>query len=245
MSRLQINNAMGTIKYKRAKNSNNEIVNIEEVTPEMRKATKFTCISCGQELSACLGSKNQHHFRHKAEVDCNLETYLHKMGKYTFVKTYTECLNQRKPFIITLKRKVSCVKEENCPVRHFYGGFPDVCNTYGWEDFDLTQYYDSVAEEQAVESFVADILLKSSKGYQSILVEIKVSHACEESKIQSRNRIIEIELHKEEDLELIESCQLKQSEPAEKDYYIEAERRKSRRNKNESPTVKERKTNKG
>ncbi|MBO7082875.1 MAG: hypothetical protein J6W30_03415 [Bacteroidales bacterium] len=47
----------------------------------MRKSTKFTCISCGQELSACLGSKNQHHFRHKTEVDCNLETYLHKMGK--------------------------------------------------------------------------------------------------------------------------------------------------------------------
>ena len=75
---------MGIIKYKRAKTGNDEIVNIEEVTPEMREATKFTCISCGQELSACLGSKNQHHFRHKTEVDCNLETYLHKMGKYTF-----------------------------------------------------------------------------------------------------------------------------------------------------------------
>ncbi|MBO7082475.1 MAG: hypothetical protein J6W30_01375 [Bacteroidales bacterium] len=229
---------MGIIKYKRAKNDNDEIVNIEEVTPEIRKANKFTCISCGQELSACLGSKNQHHFRHKTEVDCNIETYLHKMGKYTFVKAYTECLAKGKPFIITLKRKVSCVKEGNCQVRHYYGSYPDVCNTYGWEDFDLTQYYDSVAEEQTVGSFVADILLNSSKGYPPILVEIMVSHACEENKKQSGYRIIEIELHKEEDLELIESCQLRQSEPTERDYYLDIDSRNTRRNKEKAPTVK-------
>lgn len=228
---------MGIIKYKRAKNNNDEIINIEQVTPEIRKATKFTCISCGQELSACLGSKNQHHFRHKTEVDCNLETYLHKMGKYTFVKAYTDCLSQGRPFIITLKRRVSCVKEVDCPIRHYYGSYPDVCNKYVWEDFDLTRYYDSVAEEETVGPFVADILLKSSKGYPPTLVEIMVSHACEEGKIQSGYRIIEIELHKEEDLELIESCKLRQSE-LERDYYLDIDRRNTRRNKDKISTVK-------
>ena len=228
---------MGIIKYKRAKNDNDEIVNIEEVTPEIRKATKFTCISCGHELSACLGNTNQHHFRHKTEVDCNLETYLHKMGKYTFVKAYTECLAQGKPFNITLNQKVTCVKEENCPVRKHYGGYPDVCSTHEWSTFDLTQYYDSIAEEQTAGTFVADILLKSSKGYPPTLVEIMVSHACEESKIQSGYRIIEIELHKEEDLELIESCQLRQTESSDRDYHPETNRRKNRRNHDEAPTV--------
>ena len=227
---------MGIIKYKRAKNDNDKIVNIEEVTPEMRKATRFTCISCGQELSACLGSKKQHHFRHKTEVDCNFETYLHKMGKYTFKKTYTECLAQGRPFIITLKQKVSCVKEENCPIRHFFEDDPADCNTCEWKDFDLTQYYDSVAEEEKVGSFVADILLKSSKRYPPILVEIRVSHACEESKIQSGHRIIEIELNKEEDLELIESCQLKQTELSDNNHFV-INRRKNRRNEEDVPIV--------
>lgn len=227
---------MGIIKYKRAKNDNDKIVNIEEVTPEMRKATRFTCISCGQELSACLGSKKQHHFRHKTEVDCNFETYLHKMGKYTFKKTYTECLAQGKPFIITLKQRVPCVKEKNCQVRHRFGDDPDSCSKYEWEKYDLTQYYDSVAEEEKVGSFIADILLKSSKNYPPILVEIMVSHACEESKIQSGYRIIEIELNKEEDLELIESCQLKQTELSDNNHFV-AGRRKNRRNEEDAPIV--------
>lgn len=229
---------MGIIKYKRAKNNNDEIVNIEEVTPEMRKATRFTCISCGQELSACLGSKNQHHFRHKTEVDCNFETYLHKMGKYTFIKAYTECLTQEKPFNIVLRQKVPCVKDKYCQIRHSFGDDPDVCNKYEWKEFDLTQYYDSVAEEEKVEplSFVADILLKSSKGNQPIFVEIMVSHACEKDKIQSGYRIIEIELNKEEDLELIESCQLKQTELSDSDY-LDTDKRKNRGNKEETPVV--------
>ena len=224
------------IKYKRAKNDNDEIVNIEEVTPEMRNATKFTCISCGNELLACLGSKNQHYFRHKTEVDCNPETYLHKMGKYTFVKAYRECLAHGKPFNITLKQKVACVKEENCQVRHSFGDIPDVCSTYEWRNFDLTQYYDCVAEEEHVESFVADILLKRSKDDQPILVEIMVSHACEESKIQSGFRIIEIELNKEEDLDLIESCQLKQTELSDNDYF-KTNRNKNRKNEEEAPII--------
>ena len=224
------------IKYKRAKNDNDEIVNIEEVTPETRKATRFTCISCGNELSACLGSKNQHHFRHKTEVDCNPETYLHKMGKYTFIKVYRECLAQGKPFNITLKQKVTCVKEKDCQVKHSFGDIPDVCSTYEWKDFDLTQYYDCVAEEEHVESFVADILLKRSKDDQPILVEIMVSHACEEDKIKSGYRIIEIKLNKEDDLELIESCQLKQTELSDSDYF-KTDRRKNRKNEEEGPIV--------
>ena len=227
---------MGIIKYKRAKNNNDEIVNIEEVTPEMRKATRFTCISCGQELSACLGSKKQHHFRHKTEVDCNFETYLHRMGKYTFKKIYEDCLAQGKPFNITLKQRVPCVKEENCQIRHRFGDDLDACNKYEWKKYDLTQYYDSVAEEEKVGSFVADILLKSSKDCPPILVEIMVSHACEESKIQSGYRIIEIELNKEEDMELIESCQLKQTELSDSDY-LDTDKRKNRGNKEETPVV--------
>lgn len=203
---------MSNIKYKYALNSSKEIISIDEVNPEIRKTNQFKCISCGKDLSACLGSKNKHHFRHKTDVDCNFETYLHKMGKHAFIKTYTDCLTQRKPFNITIKRKVSCSKEETCPIKPIHEGFHEGCSHYDWQTFDLTQYYDSISEERPIDSFVADVLLTSSKGHQPILVEIKVSHACEEGKIQSGYPIIEIGLEKEEDLELIESCQLKETE---------------------------------
>ena len=219
---------MGTIKYKYALNGEGEKIKISDVTPEIRKATRFTCISCGNELVACLKEdKKQRHFRHKAQVDCNPETYLHEMGKYTFIKTYKECLVQGKPFIISLKRRVSCVKETNCSVKHRYG-----CWDYKTEPFDLTQYYDVITEEKTIASFRADVLLESSKGHQPILIEIKVSHACSEAKLDSGRPIIEIELNKEEDLVLIESCHLCDKWEEHGDHF------RPRRGKHEDPIVK-------
>ena len=229
---------MSVIKYKYALNSNNEVVSIDEVNTETRKANRFKCISCGNDLSACLGRKNKHHFRHKADVDCNFETYLHKMGKLTFIKTYTDCLAQGKPFTIKIKRKVSCAKEETCPIKPIYEGFREGCSHYDWQIFDLTQYYDTISEEQTIDSFVADVLLTSSKGRQPILIEIKVSHACEEDKIQSGYPIIEIGLEKEEDLELIESCQLNETESIDAEYREIIGYRLRKSKKTEEPTIK-------
>ncbi len=139
---------MGIVKYKYALNGNGEKVAISEVTPEIRKGTKFKCVSCGNELSACLGTTNQHHFRHKTQVDCNLETYLHKMGKYVFIKTYEDCLAQRKPFSITINRRISCIKDTNCPIKPLYGNSRGSCWDCKSETFDLTKYYDLIYEEQ-------------------------------------------------------------------------------------------------
>lgn len=166
---------MSNIKYKYALSSNNEVISIDEVNPETRKANQFKCISCGLELSACLGNKNKHHFRHKTDVDCNFETYLHKIGKLTFIKTYMDCLAQGKPFNIKIKRKVSCAKEETCPIKPIYEDFREGCSHYDWQTFDLTQYYDSVSEEQTIDSFIVDVLLTSNKGHKPIFIEIKNS----------------------------------------------------------------------
>lgn len=60
---------MGIIKYIRAKNSNDEIVNIEEVSPEMRKATKFTYFC--KSLFGMPCQRKTFHFYLKAEgVSC-------------------------------------------------------------------------------------------------------------------------------------------------------------------------------
>ena len=226
---------MGNIKYQYALIDNN-IINIDEVSPESRKATRFKCVSCGNELLACLGNKNKHHFRHKIEVDCNFETYLHKLGKLTFLRTYESCLAHGKPFYITIKRKVSCVKEACCSAKPDFDDFRESCIQYKWETFDLTQYYDSFAEEQPIGLFVADVLLKSSKSRKPILIEIKVSHACEENKIQSGYPIIEIGLKTEEDLKLIESCELKETGTIDDDY-CGMMKLDIKRDKSEKPTI--------
>ena len=67
------------IRFHNAKNQDGHIVQINEVTNENR-AKHYYCVGCGGEMSAVLGDKRDHHFRHK-EAHCSWESYLHKLGK--------------------------------------------------------------------------------------------------------------------------------------------------------------------
>lgn len=69
------------IQYQNASDSTGKIFSIEKITPENRASTQFFCVGCGAEMIPVLGSKKQHHFRHKEDCKCNFETYLHKLGK--------------------------------------------------------------------------------------------------------------------------------------------------------------------
>ena len=58
-----------TIKYKYAKDHNQKIVEISTINKHDRNNSQYYCISCGKELIARLGEKNQHHFAHKSNAD--------------------------------------------------------------------------------------------------------------------------------------------------------------------------------
>lgn len=196
------------IKYRYAKAPNGDYVDIKDVNEENRRNMKFVCISCGRDMVASLGDKT-HHFRHKQELSCNKETYLHKLGKYTFVKTYKECIELRKPYNITLQRRIPCSHESTCAIKT--NNEKVSCLSFEKQELDLTKYYQTIVVEKKVDNFIPDVLLKSDQDRSPIFIEIKVTHPCTEEKIQQGFPIIEIAIKDESDLDIIKSCNLVES----------------------------------
>lgn len=195
------------ITYKYAKGIDGEYVDIKNIDVDYRASHRFFCISCDQEMVASLGEKNTHHFRHKRDTDCcSKETYLHKLGKYTFKKAYRECLEKNKPYTITLYRTVQCSLTSTCKIKHIFEEYQ--CVDFCKETVDLTKYYKIIEEEKRIDSFVPDLILKSDNNRESIFIEIKVTHACSEDKIHLGHPIIEITIKEESDISIIESCSL-------------------------------------
>ncbi|AOW09937.1 competence protein CoiA family protein [Flavobacterium gilvum] len=180
------------IKYQYAKDENEKLINIDSLNGLNRNKFKFFCISCGNELIARLGKIKIHHFAHKKVVTCSGETYLHLLGKQLFFDNYTDCLQNRKPFIIELNQKRTC--------NHYEKELGLKCKLSKiTTQFDLTKYFDKISVETREDSFIADILLTSKNGKDKVFIEIAVTHLSTEQKLKSNYRIIEIEIESEED----------------------------------------------
>jgi hypothetical protein len=186
------------IKYQYAINSNGKTVNAGDLIPsiEVRSET-YKCFSCGNILIPVLGEKIKKHFRHKADiqVQCSSETYLHKLGKIRFYDIYNSCLTEKLPFWIEIAVKQKC---------KFQKQFQHICTLKNCtERFDITQYFKNIKLERKDNSFIPDLLLTSDKG-EKIYIEIAVSHKSTQRKIHSGNRIIELAIDQESDLNMIE-----------------------------------------
>lgn len=168
------------------------LVHINQVD-KMRKES-YTCCQCNNSLIARKGKIKAHHFSHKQEGNCNYETYLHKVSKLVFFKTYTECLRNRIPFFLEYKTQRICNSCEKIE------GINHTCNlSYNFSKFDLTTRFDQVFIEQGYNGYIADILLKSSTTGEIIFIEFAVTHKCTEEKINNGHRIIEFSLTSDED----------------------------------------------
>lgn len=179
------------IQYQYAR-SNNAVIDILSVKKEDRKES-FTCLGCDREMVPVLGDRVERHFRHKAELTCSGETYLHNLAKNKFYDAYSKCLEQKKPFLIHVLRQSKCTFYEQKL------GSPCLSTTP--ESFDITKWFsEPPLLESRYENFIPDVLLKSSKGVP-LFVEIKVFHACSQEKIDSGHRIIEIEINSVDDID--------------------------------------------
>lgn len=141
-----------------------------------------------------LGAKNAHHFAHKSTTpDCNPETYLHKLAKIKIKEKF----DTGAPFEISLHQTCGCTDKNTCP---FYK--EEECKSEEYRTYDLRKTYDTCTEEETIGNYRADLLLTSSikPDTPPVLIEILVTHKCEEDKINSGEKIIEIEIKKEEDI---------------------------------------------
>lgn len=182
---------MNKLRYAYALNESKKIVHISQVTKEMKEGgTHFFCISCGDEMIACLGEVNQHYFRHKNVAECNEETYLHKLGK----KILKERFDNSKEFNILITQVETCTKED-CPLVDEAN-----CKEYVKTKINFKEYYNICEEEKACDKYIADLLLYSNiQKVEPVMLEICVTHKCSQEKIDSGYRIIEITLNDEED----------------------------------------------
>ena len=162
------------------------------------KGVKYFCPCCGAEMIPRQGIIRKWHFAHKANFEnCSYESYLQNLKK----KRIRECFERVTVFEISFLSKALCSIKE-CPL-----GVVNRCSWNEQRNFDLKQFYDTCEEEVNVDGFRADLLLTNNrkKSTPPILIEIYVTHKSTMEKINSENRIIEIKIETEDDIEQLVS----------------------------------------
>jgi hypothetical protein len=189
---------MAEIKYQYAYDENGLLVSISDLSKESSKQHSFRCVSCGSTLlPRAIESKHRKpHFYHKSVVDCSGETYLHKLGKLLIKKKF----DYSEKFVVSYSAKIKCNKS-NCNL-HNKG-----CEKQEEVKVDLKEFYDTCSVEAYYKGFIADLLLTNSQKPDTppVFIEIFVSHACDDDKLDSGFRIIEIPIRCEQDLKDIEA----------------------------------------
>ena len=183
------------IKFHNATDKDGHIIHIDEVTKENR-AEHYYCVGCGEEMSAILGDKREHHFRHTV-AHCSWESYLHKLAKRR-IKEHFESSGE---FMVLQQKEVECICDEVCDFFNFYS-----CRKRNNCQHNLKNFYDTCMEEAPIKGFVADLLLSKydNKDREPVLIEVLVTHACEPEKIRSGLKIIETtKIESEEDIDNI------------------------------------------
>lgn len=183
---------MANIRYRTAFDEHKNLVDIRDVSKEERHEHTYRCITCGEVLLPRLGNERARHFYHGKDTTCDGESYIHKLAKLRLKEKFDKSKHFYVSYIVT-----NVCSEEGCKLRNVNCSIP-----HEQHKIDLKKYYDTATIEAPINGFVADILLFNSKKpeYQPVLLEIRVTHACEQEKLDSGLKIIEVRVKKESDV---------------------------------------------
>jgi len=188
-----------TIKYQYAERNSGELIHIDSIKKGVLQNERYICASCRQELIPKIGNIRVHHFSHKNDVyNCSKETYLHELGKKIFYETFLQCKKDNIPFYIyaSMFNSFSVICKYHGIIKS------NECMKQGITRFDLTKIFNSIEYEKNQGKFRPDLTLTNAYG-QKIFIEIAVTHFCENEKIESKNKIIEINIENEADINII------------------------------------------
>lgn len=187
---------MSEIMYKYALTQNNELMDIENLSKINKDNNEYKCISCNEKLIPKLGDINAHHFSHYIKnTVCSRETYLHKLGKMVFHDYYIECKNKNIEYNIEYEFSKEC--------KYYFKKYSKICSYKEEQKFNLIEFFPNIAYQKKVDNFIPDLLLTDKNNKNQIFIEIFVTHRVTWEKINSKNRIIEINIKNEKDIELI------------------------------------------
>ena len=179
------------VQYCFALNEKEELIGIKDAK---KLEGKYHCPHCHAEMIRRCGENNAWHFAHKMQDACKYDKYLHTIAEIRI----QDWINSTSEFPIGLEHIECCKRYKQC------GFYDNYCNN--WEHkfviHNLKEYYGNCEREKKVKigehTFVADLLWKNRKGDKDfIFIEINVSHPCDEIKINSGVRIIEIDINSE------------------------------------------------
>uniref|UniRef100_UPI004047594C hypothetical protein n=1 Tax=Roseivirga sp. TaxID=1964215 RepID=UPI004047594C len=198
------------IKYSWAKYENRPI-HISEVDLNMRKEGAFFNIVTNERMTAYLEGKFRPHFHHISENSVSYETYLHQVAKEVFQETYLNALSNKSPFYMEYYVNAKC---------NLHSKITDIICDFGViiEKFDLTEVFDLIHIEKNYEQFRPDIRLSSTKNNEVLFIEIQVKHKSTEKKLNSGNRIIEIKIENDLDIQKLRQKSIKVNQSKVKFY---------------------------
>lgn len=153
------------------------------------------CTYCGEPLQAKQGAKRKHHFSHLSGTECEAayESMLHLLAKEELQKTFYS----RSSYYINFKYTSFCANTD-CIFRN------TDCKRAGRKIIDLKQWYDSCEQEISYDNIRrrSDLKIFSKKfpDRKPIYIEFCVTHASDEVKLHSGNKIIEILIEDEGDI---------------------------------------------
>ncbi|MDE6239720.1 MAG: competence protein CoiA [Muribaculaceae bacterium] len=167
------------------------------------------CPHCGSKLIAKRGNIRIHHFSHDNSKNCSYESYLHSYAKLRIKQWFEESSE----IIINYKQKRYCSELDNDCIWES----DNVCYQIDDINYNLKKALTECKIEEEVrvgrDYFRADLLWCNPKRpNNNILVEILVTHECTQLKKTSGARIIEFEVHSEEDVERIVTNDIRESD---------------------------------
>ena len=179
--------------------SDGHFVNIDEV--KTGKECCCICPACKEPLVAKnKGMVRVHHFAHQSGTECDwaYESMLHLLAKERVQSAFLnmEC------FWIDFEYRSYCPKDKRCRFVK-YGD----CYTTKRRRFNLKDYYDSCEQEVVYDGITrrSDLKLFSSTAPKRppVYIEFCVTHASDQEKLHSGNRIIECIIEDESNIEKI------------------------------------------
>lgn len=185
------------IQYPFAIDEAGVLTSIDSIDVEHRYEHSYRCPECGGEMRPRLGQQRAHCFYHLDDHECDVESYVHKVGKELLYKRF---LSDGIP--VEYVRKQCCERFDTCLYRVKW-----LCEYEGEsKDVILGKHYDLAEIEKAFGEFRPDVLLTSTKHPERpFFLEVCYKHPCSEEKKASEYPIMEITVNNVSDLKLIQS----------------------------------------
>ena len=164
------------------------------------------CPHCGSRMLKRCGNIRAWHFAHDYRFEnefnkkCSYESYLHSFAKLKLKQWFEES----ESILLHYQQPVVCKYSTDCN----WKGNGNECSRLEEKTVDLKTYLTVCRLEEIVhvndDRFRADLLwCNPYNSKNDILIEIKVTHECTQKKKDSHKRIIEFEVHSEQDVENI------------------------------------------